>query len=148
MRFMQVEEVSQAGADGPPLSTVDDIHQIAGGVTEVEAAKAPGFLDGAVDHFGARRPDGGLCGVEIIDANGDDREVRAGAAFGGCVQLDLLRGVAGEKRDPSPPAWQGRMGRKAYSLAWASVSVSATSGSSGATKAHSFSAATSFTSLM
>src|SRR5690349_18878794 len=80
---------------------VDNVHEIAGRIAEKETAKTPALLDWAVNHLCSSSANGGLGGVEIIDADGDHRQFCARAPLRGGVQLDLLGRVFAQKSDPT-----------------------------------------------
>ena len=54
---------------GQRLSAIDNIHKVAGRITEKEAAKAPVFCRWPVHHFCSRRADSGCDGIKILYAD-------------------------------------------------------------------------------
>ena len=58
-----------AGLGGKGGLAVDNIHQVAGRITEKETAKSPRFRGRPVHHFCPRRANGRFCGIKIIYAD-------------------------------------------------------------------------------
>jgi hypothetical protein len=48
---------------------VDNVHEIAGGIAEMETAKSPALRDGTVNHLCPSGANGGLGRIEILHAD-------------------------------------------------------------------------------